>query len=143
MFGPIEGRMHDAFILRENGQADKLRRVQRPNGEPYYIYGDPAYGLDLNRLSPFRGANLTADEQVFNKCMSKVRVSVDWGFGKITQNFAFLDFKKNLKILLQPVAKYYVVGTLLVNCHTCLYGSLTSKFFNLEPPSLDMYLSNH
>ena len=86
---------------------------------------------------------MTADEQEFNRCMSKVRVSAEWGFGKITQNFAFLDFKKNLKILLQPVAKYYVVGKLLVNCHTCLYGSLPSKFFKLEPPSLDTYLSNH
>ena len=62
MFGPIEGRRLDAFILGESGLADKLRRVQRPNGEPYYIYGDPAYGLDLDILSPFRGANLTADE---------------------------------------------------------------------------------
>ena len=143
MFGPIEGRSHDAFILGESGLADKLRRVQRPNGEPYVIYGDPAYGLDLKILSPFRGANLTAEQQEFNRCMSKARVSVEWGFGKIIQNFAFLDFKKNLKILLQPVAKYYLVGTLLMNCHTCLYGSLTSKFFNLEPPSLDTYLSNY
>ena len=50
MFGPIEGRRHDAFILGESGLADKLRRVQRPNGEPYVIYGDPAYELDLNIL---------------------------------------------------------------------------------------------
>ena len=69
MFGPIKGGMHDALILRENGLADKLRRVQRPNGETYYIYGDPANGLNLNRLSPFRGVNLTADEQVFNRCL--------------------------------------------------------------------------
>ena len=64
---PIEGRRHDAFILGESGQADKLQRVQRPNGEPYVIYGDPAYGLDLNILSPFRGANLTAEQQEFNR----------------------------------------------------------------------------
>ena len=143
MFGHIEGRRHDAFIRGESGLAEKLRRVQRLNGEPYVIYGYPAYGLDLNILSPFRGANLTVEQQEFNRCMSKVIVLVEWGMGKITQNFAFRDFKKNLKILLHPVPNYYVVGTLLMNCHTCLYGSLTSKFFNLEPPSLDTYHSNH
>jgi hypothetical protein len=41
--------------------------------------------------------------------------------------FAFLDFKKNLKVLLQPVAKYYIVASLLINCHTCLYGSVVQS----------------
>ena len=54
---------------------------------------------------------------------------MEWGFGKISQLFAYLDFKKNLKLL-------------LINCHTCLYGSVTSSFFNVEPPSLEVYLSN-
>ncbi|XP_078378299.1 uncharacterized protein LOC144661419 isoform X1 [Oculina patagonica] len=142
MFGPIEGRRHDAFMLGASGLATKLRRFQRPSGEPYVIYGDPAYGLALNILSPFRGANLTDDQQEFNARMSKLRVSVEWGFGKICQNFACLDFEKNLKVLLQPVAKYYLVATILTNCHTCLYGSQTSTYFDLEPPLLETYLSN-
>lgn len=129
-------------MLGASGLATKLRRFQRPSGEPYVIYGDPAYGLALNILSPFRGANLTDDQQEFNARMSKLRVSVEWGFGKICQNFAFLDFKKNLKVLLQPVAKYYLVATILTNCHTCLYGSQTSTYFDLEPPLLETYLSN-
>ena len=54
----------------------------------------------------------------------------------------YLDFCKNLKVLLQPVAKYYNVGALLTNCHTCLYGSVTSSFFDLEPPKLEEYLAN-
>ena len=45
--------------------------------------------------------------------MSKVRTCVERGFGKICQNFAYLDFKKNLKILLQPVGKYYLVACIL------------------------------
>ncbi|KAK3734504.1 hypothetical protein QZH41_010192 [Actinostola sp. cb2023] len=142
MFGPIEGRRHDAFMLGMSDLLPELQRLVKPNGEPYVLYGDPAYGISQNILAPFRGANLTADEQEFNRAMSKVRVSVEWGFGKIVQNFAFLDFKKNLKVLLQPVAKYYLVSTILTNCHTCLYGSLVSSFFDLNPPSLESYLSN-
>ncbi|KXJ13842.1 protein ALP1-like isoform X2 [Exaiptasia diaphana] len=142
LFGPIEGRRHDAFMLGESGLADKLRPLQRPNGEPYVIYGDPAYGLTRNILAPFRGAQLTHDQQEFNRRMSKLRVAVEWGFGKICQQFAFLDFKKNMKVLLQPVGKYYVVAALLTNCHTCLYNSQTGRYFELYPPSLEDYLSN-
>ena len=93
-------------------------------------------------ISPFGRGQLTQPQIEFNKSMSAVRIAVEWNFGKVTQLFAFLDFKKNLKILLQPVGKYYFVGVLLANCHTCLYGSQTSSYFNVHPPSLEMYLSN-
>ena len=129
-------------MLAVSGVCEKLQQLEDVNGDVYVVYGDPAYGLNRNILAPFRGAALTEDEKRFNKAMSKVRVSVEWGFGKICQYFAFLDFKKNLKVLLQPVAKYYAVGALMTNCHTCLYGSLTSTFFEVNPPSLETYLMN-
>ena len=93
------------------------------------VFGDPVYGISRHIISPFRGVNLTEQQKRFNTRMSEVRVSVEWGFGKITQHFAYLDFKRDLKVLLQPVAKYYVVGALLINCHTCLYGSVTGVLF--------------
>lgn len=130
LFGPIEGRRHDAFMLGESGLQDKLKYITKPNGEPFVIYGDPGYGLALNILASFRGFHFTAQEKAFNRATSKVRTS------------AFLDFKKNLKVLLQPVGKYYIVASLLINCHACLYGSVTGKYFNLNPPSLETYLSN-
>ena len=105
MFGPLEGRRHDAFMLSVSGLPNKLRSFNRPNGEPYVLYGDPAYGVTRNILSPFRRQNLSATEQDFNRQMSAVRVSVEWTFGKIVQYFAYLDFKKNQKVLLQPVGK--------------------------------------
>lgn len=129
-------------MLGESGLLPKLQQFEKANGDPYVVYGDPAYGLMRHILSPFRGAQLNADEQQFNSLMSKVRVSVEWAFGKITKLFAFLDFKQNLKLFLQPIAKYYLVASILVNCHTCLYGSQTSTFFGLDPPSLETYLSN-
>ena len=142
MFGPMEGKRHDAFMLTVSGLADQIKHFQQANGDPFVLYGDPAYGLSLNILGPFRGAQLTSQQRAFNKSMSSVRVSVEWGFGKICQYFAFLDFKKNMKVLLQPVGKYFLVGSLLINCHTCLYGSVTGSFFEVDPPSLETYLSN-
>lgn len=73
--------------------------------------------------------------------MSDVRVSVECTFGKVSTEFAFLDFKKNLRLCLQPFAKYYVAGAgRLTNVHTCIYGSKTSTYFGLSAPSVEEYL---
>lgn len=114
-----------------------------PNGEPLAIYGDPAYPHRVHLQCPYKGANLSNVQQQFNKAMSSVRVAVEWPFGEIATYFAFNDFKKNLKIGLQSVAKIYAVSCLIFNAKTCLYGSQTSQFFHLEPPSLDEYFSQY
>lgn len=144
LYGPIEGRRHDAFMLTASGLLEQLQRhMNNDNGEPYVLYGDPAYPIRSHLIAPFRGAQLSPAQQQFNKDMSSVRISVEWGYGKIVQYFAFMDFSKNLKVLLQPVGKLYCVSALLANCHTCLYGSLTGSFFGVDPPKLEEYLRNN
>ena len=135
------GHPHDAFMLGESNLLLLLARIVKPNGDQYVVYGDPAYGITRHIISPFRGAHLIGPQQLFNAEMSKCRTCVEWGFGKILQYFMYLDFQKNLKVLLQPVAKYYLVGALLINRHTCIYSSLTGTYFDLEAPSLETYLS--
>ena len=71
--------------------------------------------------------------------MSSVREAVEWGFGKVLNYFAFVDFKKNLTIELSAVGKTYIVAVLLANAHTCLYQSQTGTFFKAEPPRLENY----
>ena len=73
--------------------------------------------------------------------MSAVRVSVEWGFGKITNLFQYLNHEENLRIFLQPVGLYYPVANILANCHTCLYMSQTTQYFGVAPPSLEDYLN--
>ena len=68
LYGPIEGRRHDAFMLAESGLAQKLAHFNQPSGQPYVIYGDPAYGVSRNILAPFRGAQLTSQQQ--QQCMN-------------------------------------------------------------------------
>jgi nuclease HARBI1 len=92
-------------------------------------------------ITPHKGGNLSSEQTDFNKEMSQVRLAVEWGFGKVLSIFAFLDFKKNQKILLSPIGKYYTVGVLLTNCHTCINGSIASWYFDCIPPSLEDYLS--
>ena len=47
---------------------------------------------------------------------------LEWSFGKCVVLWVFCDFKKNQKLYLQPVAKYWLSAVLLTNCHSCLYG---------------------
>ena len=76
-------------------------------------------------------------QNAYNTAMSKVRIGVEWVFGDIVNFYKFLDFKKNLKLGLQPIGKMYIVCTFLINSRTCMYGSMTANYFNLDPPTVD------
>lgn len=140
LYGPVEGRRHDETLYRESGLAELLERHSfAPNGSPLVIYGDPAYGLSTHLISPYKGLELTQEQKAFNHKMSQVRESVEWGFNEVVSQFAFLDYKKNLKVLLQPVGLLYAVAVILCNAHTILHGSQTSSFFDYPPPTLGQY----
>ena len=129
-------------MLAESGLLDNLQQhAFSPNNQPMCIYGDPAYPLRLHLQAPFRNAVLTADMEAFNKSMSAVRVSVEWLFGDVINYFRFLDFKKKLKMQLSQVGKMYIACAILRNVLTCLYGNTTSRFFELEPPTLQAYFN--
>ena len=137
-----EGKKHDAGMLRDSGLYNDLQRYAfSPTGQPLCIYGDPAYPLRIHIQAPFRNGILTPQMQNFNAAMSTVRTSVEWLFGDVVNSFCFLDFKKNLKIGLSQIGKMYIVCVLLRNALTCLYGNSTSKFFNLDPPSIQEYFA--
>ena len=129
-------------MLAESGLLQQLNQhAFSPAGNPMCLYGDPAYPLRVHLQAPFKGAVLTPQMQDFNKSMSTVRISVEWLFGDIINYFKFLDFKKNLKLQLNAVGKFYIVSAILRNALTCLYHNHTSQFFDLEPPTLDEYFS--
>lgn len=139
LYGPVEGRRHDSGMLAMSELLQQLQLHSRsPNGNPLCVYGDPAYPLRVQLQGPFKG-NLNQQQKDYNKAMSQVRTSVEWVFGDISKYFAFIDFKKNLKIQLSAVGKMYITCALLTNAHTCLYKSMTSTYFGIEPPHLEDY----
>ena len=66
--------------------------------------------------------------EAYDAAMSSVRTSVEWLFRDIINYLKFLDFKKNLKLGLSSVGKMYIVGAILRNGLTCLYGN-NLRFF--------------
>ena len=107
--------------------------------QPMSIYGDPTYPLRRQLQAPIRHGVLTPMMEQYNFDMSSFRVTVEWLFGDIINDFKFLDFKKNLKIGMSSVGKMYLVCALLNDAISCLYGNKTSEFFGIDPPSLQNY----
>lgn len=129
-------------MLAESGLLQQLNQFAFSSaGNPMCLYGDPAYPLRVHLQAPFKNAVLTPQMQDFNKSMSAVRNSVEWLFGDIVNYFKFLDFKKNLKLQLNAVGKFYIVAAILRNALTCMYSNETSQYFELEPPTLQEYFS--
>jgi hypothetical protein len=129
-------------LLRESCVLRQMsNHTTTADGRIFSECGDPAYPLsDGHIIAPYRGGVISRNQMIFNKRMSSVRICVEWVFGKVLSLFAYHDFKKNQKLYLQPVGKYYAIAVLLTNCHTCMYGSETSSFFNIQPPSLQDYI---
>lgn len=142
--GAFQGRRHDAGIFRDSNIYYELENVAVfPDNVKYILYGDQAYGIMELLLCPFPGRHqdLLPHQQEINRSMKILRTAVEWGFQKVLSIFEFLDLKKNQKLLLQDVENFYKVGVFFTNCHTCLYGSQTSQFFNVVPPTIEEYLA--
>ncbi len=128
-FGPFLGRRHDVSMYIESGVETDLQHVCDANGQLLAIYGDGGYMQRDWLQIPFQGANLTHEQKDFNIEISRVCASVEWGFGKVS----------NQKVFHQPISTYFLIASLFTNAHTCLYGSEISAYFGLAPPSLEEY----
>ena len=130
LFGPVDGRRNDAFLWRESGLLPILQQHARsPNGAPLQIYGDPAYSINTFLLSPYQGAHITAEQQQWNRSMSRLRIVAEWAFKEMITTFGFLDYAKNQKHLLQPVGVQFRVAALLHNAHVCLHHPQITQYF--------------
>ena len=156
MFGAVNGNRHDSFMLNESQLLPRLREMmpagiigeggagldEDPANRVYALYGDPAYPQSAYLFGGFRNPPAGSREAQWNTNMSSVRESVEWGFAYINQQWAFVNFKKSLKIFLTPVAKYYTVATFLCNLRTTFHGNQTMSFFDCadDSMSIDDYL---
>lgn len=152
VYGPIEGRHHDSWLLYQSRVLDEMYDhlwdgVDEEHPNRYFIYGDPAYPLHPCLLKPYCKQGITELESVHNARYAGVRIAVEWGFGVVTQLFQGLNFKPHQKILLSPVGATYVVCCILTNIHTIIakdgYGNKITQYFGTEHllPSIDEYLS--
>ena len=90
-----------------------------------------------------RGDGMGNNQLAWNRRMNVDRTSAEWGFGKVTQLWGYLDHKQQQKLLLQPLGKHYTVAVIMTNIHTILYGSVTTAWLEASDymPTLVSYLN--
>jgi hypothetical protein len=86
--GPWSGRRHDTHIFRESGLPDALADLPRmpieDGGELMAIYADPGYALSARLFMPYPDGRVDALHCAFNRSMASNRITVEWGYGVIT-----------------------------------------------------------
>ena len=106
----------------------------------YSLYGDLAYPQSVYLLGGFRNVEGGSDEASYNRLLSSVRITVEWGFGELVDQWKFLDFKQAMKIFKCPVAQYYINAAFLSNLRNCLLGSRMQQYFGATQLTIDEYL---
>jgi len=144
VMGPYNGFEHDSTSVKMIRLEEKLTDLldfTSEGGVAYKVFLDSGYALGNTFITPFsRRRALSPEERRFNREMSSVRQPSEWGIGRVKALFAFLEFKRNLRVLQMPLGAMFLVAVHLKNIHSTLYGSQTASYFGLPTLSLMEYL---
>ena len=145
-WGPHCGRRADSHMFRASGLEERMRQLSQKVGKTLCVYGDPAYCRGEFVSKGYIGA-CTAAQARWTELMNALRETVEWGFMLVVRDWAFVDFKKNMKLALQPVSMMYIVAVLLTNVKSCMMaekydglGNEIANKFGVSPPSVHRYL---
>ena len=142
LYGPVPAKTHDARLLRESQLVEQLQAVMPEDGtnQIFAHYGDLAYAQNSYVLGGFRNVYPNSDEAAYNQLLSSVRITVEWGFAELVEQWKFLDFRSAMKIFQCPVAQYCINAAFLSNIRNCLLGNKTQQYFNAQQLTIDEYL---
>lgn len=146
VFVPLAIRHSDIKLFNESGVNDLISQLQSdvPETSQYRIYGDAGYEkkiashLRTRNTSPHR---LPPEQELENTVMKSLRESVEWSFSGIVRLFSFIDYPKNLKLFLSPIAEMFIVCVVLRNVYCCLHANETATFFHCRPPNLEHWMN--
>ncbi len=92
--------------------------------------------------------NPTAAEQVFQTFDSLIRTTTEWANGKLTMNWGYITYERQLKVGLRAVGRDIIVAALLTNALVLSNGDQTPNYFThadqpfmLDMPSLEDYFN--
>ena len=142
--GPMTGRRHDRQLLKKSRLTSRWMAANVAAGWApgrFRMYADAGYWTSPALQAAYHRKNgaIAADKRQLNFVMSKVRIAVEWGFGRVIALWPFFNFKAGQNLGRSPVAKMYVTAVLLSNAFCCINGSQTCEYFGIYPPSLEDY----
>jgi len=128
----------DMLVIRAQRQAAGLRDV--------FMYADKIFRTDniiLIAAYSARWGFVQPWMVNLNEIMSKLRVSVEWWFGKVKYLFKSISFALNLRVQVNnaPVGDF-ILGAFFTNCRTCLnWDGPFRGTFGVRPPDFDDYMN--
>ena len=138
--GPV-GRHNDQYFCTESDINGIMRRMKLFNNVAYMIYTDRGYVNDEFISAAARGIHVTPLQIMDNWIMSKIRVSIEWLFGKVRSRCPFLNRKYLMKLQGIDIERYSRVAILLTNAHTCIHQSQAGLYFDVSAPILEEYFN--
>ena len=145
MAGPYPGSRHDMFALHQSEVIPNwiAKFPRRDDGVPHVIYADQGYCVMPGIETPYADGDFDFEHEAYNQAMSSARISVEWEFGAILQNWAALDLKRMHQLMSnRKIGQTYIVAALLTNMVNCLRPNITSQYFKCNPPSLQEYIES-
>jgi len=106
--GGWDGRRHDSHILGESGTLAALALLLN-----YALYGDSGYPLRANLLVPWLSPPAGSMAALQNTVMAALRITVEWGFGIISNLWSATDFKRWMRCFLNAPALQYTFAALV------------------------------
>jgi hypothetical protein len=144
LWGPVEGRRSDNYLLNHSGFHDMFLNYEALLGYPVCAYADAGYWCSQYVQTAFRRQNGErvpgSMEDFYSTKMNKCRTSVEWGFGQVLSLFPYTDSPGFKRVGSTATGQHYINATFMTNVITCLNGNITSSFFRLSPPTLMEYL---
>lgn len=143
VWGPISVRHNDITSLHDSNINEKLVELQQGREHQWVIYGDSAYVHvpDSHILARHHNIINTDRQNLENRCLSACRECIEWDYGDVGVMWSMVDYKKVLKMQLMPVKNIYLTALVLRNAYVTMNGGTTPEYFNLLPPSFEVWVS--
>jgi hypothetical protein len=137
-WGPTSARRHDAMVYHKSGLNPAMRDLQIGNVEQYCVFGDSAYPF-LSHTTKNMPHRPVGEHYAYNS----VREVVEWDWRDIKHFWSRCNARKYLQVRKKPtgMAQDMFLTILFKNLYACEYGSQTSRYFDLLPPTLEAYLA--
>ncbi len=150
VFGPVSARLTDVENVLEMSHLNEfLARIQQGRAKEYQALGDGVYGGSLRCIRSYFQSRagqppLLDEERRCNAAIKKCRQSIEWNYGKVSNDFEICSHPKHNMIgKRNPYAiEQLRVAHLLTNISICLKGDQASglNMFDCDPPSVEEYL---
>jgi hypothetical protein len=140
------GMSHDSHMLTDSRLNQRMADLQIGQRQQFTYYCDKGYPIMTSHgRGAFRhGVNMTPEQRNENRIMKIPRgIASEIGFNKPSVIMAHSDFFKSMKIRLSMVTKIYIVGCIISNAQSCLYGNNISQCFGMPTPSLVAYFNQY